>query len=142
MISRRVRLLVCPSGELAEKAYVIQRLLYAGKPHSGIVFRFNGKVYAYLNQCVHMPRRLNCEQDAVFDKQGKLLRCSMHGIVYQPETGASLSTMCEGERLTALRLTEADGNIYISDKRVAPVTTAVDGLPVKAARRKSGIIRE
>ena len=86
-----------------------------------VVFLFKGKVFAYLNQCVHMPRTLNCQRDTIFDEKRELLRCSMHGIVYQPETGESISTMCNGERLQALRLNEVDGNIYINDKRVSPV---------------------
>jgi nitrite reductase/ring-hydroxylating ferredoxin subunit len=119
--NRRKQLLVCASSELVEKHFIILDLMYAGKSHSGIILRFRGKAFAYLNQCVHMPRPLNCERDSVFDAQQNLLRCSMHGIVYDPETGASLSTMCHGERLQSLRLSEVDGKVYIIDKRVAPI---------------------
>ena len=122
MARERQRILICRSDELAERAYVIQPVLYAGKSHSCIVLRFDGKLYAYLNQCVHMPRTLNCERDNVFDDRQALLRCSMHGIVYQPETGQSLSSLCQGERLTAIRLSESDGSIYIVDKHVMPDT--------------------
>ena len=99
---------------------MIVDLRFMGDPHSGIVFRFEGRVFAYLNQCVHMPKRLNCERDTIFDEDQGLLRCSMHGIVYAPTSGASLSTMCHGEKLQALRLKELDGKIYLIDKRVAP----------------------
>ena len=118
MARKRQRILICRSDELAERAYVIQPVLYAGKSHSCIVLRFDGKLYAYLNQCVHMPKRLDCESNTVFDAQRALLRCSMHGIVYAPETGESLSTLCQGERLQALRVSEEDGQITIIDKRV------------------------
>jgi nitrite reductase/ring-hydroxylating ferredoxin subunit len=83
------QLLVCAGSQLTEKKYLIVDLLYRGAPHSGIVFRYNGEVFAYLNQCVHMPRALNCERDTIFDDQRELLRCSMHGIVYDPVTGES-----------------------------------------------------
>ncbi len=119
MATRDRRLLVCASECLSEKRHIIIDLLYKGELHSAIVFRFNGKVFAYLNRCVHMPRTLNCERDAIFDEQRALLRCSMHGIVYEPETGTSLSTLCQGERLQALRLSEADDHIYINDKHVS-----------------------
>ena len=120
MQPRDRRLLVCASEELVEKNYVGLALQYRNESHSGLVFRFKGKVYAYLNQCVHMPRALDCQRDTIFDDARQLLRCSMHGIVYEPETGKSLSTMCNGERLQALRVKEIDGNIYIDDKRVLP----------------------
>ena len=109
---------VCPSKELGEQCHRIIDIEYRGRPHSAIVLRYRGKVYAYLNQCVHMPRRLNCEWDTVFDADRKLLRCSMHGIVYQPETGESKSTLCHGEKLTALRLRESDGQIVLVHKHL------------------------
>jgi len=55
-----------------------------------------------------------------FDAEQGLLRCSMHGIVYDPETGESLSVLCQGERLRPLKLIEDDGRIFIQDKRVKP----------------------
>jgi nitrite reductase/ring-hydroxylating ferredoxin subunit len=121
MAARDRKLFVCAGEDLPEKQYIILDLLYRNQPHSGIVFRFNGALYAYLNQCVHMPRALNCQRDTIFDEKRALLRCSMHGIVYEPETGRSLSTMCHGEKLQALRLDESDGKVYIIDKRVSPV---------------------
>lgn len=46
------------------------------------------------------------------------LRCSMHGVVYSPETGESLSEICRGKKLTSIRTTEIDKRIYINDRRV------------------------
>ena len=110
---------VCKSAELDEREHRTIDFYYAGELHSGIVFRFKNKTYAYLNRCVHMPRRLNCERDSIFDDTGNYLRCSMHGIIYDPATGRSLSTMCNGEKLQALRVVEEDACIYINDKRVS-----------------------
>ena len=118
--ARDRRLPVCDSAQLAERGFLIVELRYRDDPHTGIVFRFCGKVYAYLNQCVHMPRPLNCQRDTIFDAEQGLLRCSMHGIVYDPETGESLSVLCQGERLRPLKLVEEEGRIYIQDKRVMP----------------------
>jgi hypothetical protein len=42
----------------------------------------------------------------------------MHGIVYDPATGESLSELCAGERLKPLRSMEIDGQIDLVDKRV------------------------
>ena len=110
---------ICKSGDLGERQYVTLDLLYAGKPQSVFVFRFNEKAFAYVNCCVHMPRKLNCERDSIFDASGNFLRCSMHGIVYDPQTGVSQSTMCNGEKLQSLKTIEENGCIYISDKRVS-----------------------
>jgi len=118
-------LYVCRDNELQEKHFLIIALNYRGKPHSGIIFRFNGNTLAYLNQCVHMPRQLNCESNAIFDKQQNLLRCSMHGIVFDPFSGESLSTMCKDEKLIKLQLKTIDDEIFISDKHCAEINGVI-----------------
>ena len=42
----------------------------------------------------------------------------MHGIVYTPQTGASVSALCEGEQLRAVTVYEEDGEVGIADFRV------------------------
>lgn len=81
-----------------------------------ILLRFSGVCYAYINQCVHMPFRLDCESKQIFDQRKNKLKCSMHGIIYDLETGESLSpTMCTGEKLTAVEVVENSAGIWIND---------------------------
>lgn len=110
---------VCPSAALANGKHLKLKLVFEGREEECLVCRFDGQVYAYLNRCVHMPRPLDCEQDLIFDQTGRFLRCSMHGIVYTPETGTSLSAMCEGKQLRAVGLAEENGAISIADFRVS-----------------------
>ena len=112
------KLAICPSLELAEGQYRKLSIIYEGRADECLLLRFEGKVYAYLNRCVHMPRRLDCEQQTIFDQSGRYLRCSMHGIVYTPESGTSLSAMCEGEQLRADQVYEEAGEIGFADLRV------------------------
>ena len=109
---------VCASADLAEGQYRKLDIIFEGHPDECLLLRFDGKIYAYINRCVHMPRRLDGEEARVFDHTGRFLRCSMHGIVYTPQTGTSLSTMCEGESLCAIEVYEALGEIGIADFRV------------------------
>ncbi len=111
------QLVVCVSADLVDRDYRIVPLLFKDEPHTAIVLRHRGQIYAYLNQCVHMVRRLDCMHDAIFDEQQEHLRCSMHGIVYDPATGESLSVLCSGQRLEPLRVTEREGQVIIIDKR-------------------------
>jgi nitrite reductase/ring-hydroxylating ferredoxin subunit len=113
------RFAVCPSAALENGQHRKLKMVFEGREEECLVLRFDDRVYAYINRCVHMPRRLDCEQSRIFDRTGRHLRCSMHGIVYRPETGASLSTMCEGERLRAVGVYEEDGEVGIADFRVA-----------------------
>jgi len=108
---------ICPSLALAELGSHSFQVLYRGVQREALLIRFRGVVYGYLNQCVHMPRRLDGEEPQVFDEAGGAIRCSMHGITYKPETGECLSEICAGKALTPLRVEEREAVLYLTDKR-------------------------
>lgn len=126
MSTRKPWLLVCESSELVDRCHVGIDLLYDNEVEAVVVFRFDGEVYAYINRCVHMQQRLDRERDSIFDDSGQLLRCSMHGLVYEPASGTAVGTRCNGERLRPVRVREQDGNVYITDKRAWPLPTPRD----------------
>lgn len=107
------------SGEvLVDGFYLRKDIVYAGEPTSVVIFRHKGKCLAYRNLCVHMPRKLDCEENTIFSASGQYLRCSMHGIVYDPMTGESVSSICNGERLTPIGIMEDAEGVWIKDRRV------------------------
>jgi nitrite reductase/ring-hydroxylating ferredoxin subunit len=120
----KARIWVCRNDELKEGGYRQVEVAYANEPSSVVVFRYQGTCLAYRNLCVHMPRRLDCEKDMIFDDTGKNLRCSMHGILYDPVTGESISTICTGEKLTRVKIQEDAEGVWILDKRVNPLDEA------------------
>ena len=81
-----------------------------------LVFRYQGQVYAYVNHCMHMQRPLNCQQDAIFDSKRRWLRCSMHGFIFEPETGVCISPVCEGQSLHAIKVVEQEGMLLFKEK--------------------------
>ncbi len=83
------------------------------------MLRYQERAYAYLNRCVHMNKRLDCEHTQLFDREINLLRCSMHGLVFDPTNGDCVSEICEGKRLCALKLVESDDRIRFRDKRIS-----------------------
>ncbi|MGR9054204.1 MAG: Rieske (2Fe-2S) protein [Gammaproteobacteria bacterium] len=112
---------ICSRKELEASDYLLRNIEYKKRRTSAVVFFFAGEAYAYINHCMHMQRPLDCMQDAIFDADRKLLRCSMHGFVFEPTTGECLSPVCEGQKLKALKLAERDGRLYFSDKHVTLV---------------------
>ncbi|MCB1895625.1 MAG: Rieske 2Fe-2S domain-containing protein [Zoogloeaceae bacterium] len=112
---------LCATSSLVEGRHLKFSIRFEGRDEECLLIRFGGKAYAYVNRCVHMPRALDCEQDLVFDSSGRYLRCSMHGIVYSPDTGTSVSTMCEGQQLRAVAVFEEGGAVGIADFRVSAV---------------------
>lgn len=108
---------ICHSDALTELSSLCFAVRYRGDAREAILVRHHGVAYCYINQCVHMPRRLNCEDPRVFDATGRYLRCSMHGIVYEPDSGVCRSDICLDEELTALKVVERDGSVFLIDKR-------------------------
>jgi nitrite reductase/ring-hydroxylating ferredoxin subunit len=114
----KARIWVCREEQLEEGEYKRVEVFYADDPSSVIVFRSRGNCLAYRNRCVHMGRDLDCQEDTIFDDDGEYLRCSMHGVTYDPMTGESLTAMCRGEKLTALKVEEDEEGVWLCDKRV------------------------
>jgi nitrite reductase/ring-hydroxylating ferredoxin subunit len=106
------------SEALREVAYREESIILKGQPTTALIFMFDGKLYSYVNHCMHMQRRLNCEQTAIFDDTGRYLRCSMHGFIFDPTTGECQSPVCFGQRLQALRVEEIDGTVYFAEKHL------------------------
>jgi nitrite reductase/ring-hydroxylating ferredoxin subunit len=109
---------VCPSHALSDGQHIKVQIVFERRDEECLVFRHGGKAYAYINRCVHMPRRLDGEENRIFDDSGRFLRCSMHGIVYQPACGTSVSAMCEGEQLRSVDVYEEAGVVGIADFRI------------------------
>ncbi len=119
-MNTKSRIWVCHKDQLTEGDYMRIEVMYANEPTSVIVFRYKGNCLAYRNLCVHMPRRLDCEKDMIFDDTGQNLRCSMHGIIYDPVTGESKSTICASKKLTPVKVQENEEGFWIFDKRTRP----------------------
>ncbi|QPK64774.1 Rieske 2Fe-2S domain-containing protein [Methylomonas sp. LL1] len=83
-----------------------------------LLFRYRGQVHAYVNHCMHMHKALNCQQDAIFDAERRWLRCSMHGFIFDPETGVCLSPVCQGRSLKAIKVVERDGLVVFTEKHL------------------------
>ena len=118
-IKRPFSELICLGSQVPELGKFSFAVLYRGIRREAILVRFKGTVYGYLNQCVHMPRPLDCEQSHVFDETGQYLQCSMHTICYDPVSGESLSEICAGKKLTALQVSEEGGWVYLVDRKAA-----------------------
>ncbi len=114
------RFLLCDRAEAERSEYVARTIEYRKSPSEVVVFIYRSDVYAYINLCPHAQRPLDCEQASVFDAGGELLRCSMHGFVFEPTTGECLSPVCAGQRLKALKIADVDGKIYSVDKHARP----------------------
>lgn len=63
---KRLPAIICTGEEVAELGKYLFFVNYRGQRRSALLIRFQGVVYGYLNQCVHMPKPLDVEQSRIF----------------------------------------------------------------------------
>ena len=116
--------LICASEALVDGGEGVRfPVAVFGEAASGFAIRYQGKAYAYLNRCAHVPIELDWVQGQFFESSGAYLMCATHGAVYRPDTGACAGGPCRGGKLRPIGVREADGTGYWQpDERVAPAS--------------------
>lgn len=107
--------LICPAEALQENGPGVRfRVSICKRPAPAFVIRYQGGVYAYLNECAHKAVELDWEEGHFFDTAGRHLICATHGALYDPVSGACAGGRCGKRGLTALPVTERDGQVFLS----------------------------
>lgn len=107
---------ICASGALVDGGPGMRfKLLRHGRNAPAFVIRYDGRVFAYLNSCAHIPVELDWLEGEFFDNSGLYLICATHGATYDPVDGHCIMGPCKGQRLVALKVAERDGHIYLME---------------------------
>lgn len=107
---------ICPSGTLVNGGKGVRfTVLYQGMARGAFAIRYGGRVYAYLNSCAHIPVELDWQEGEFFDHSKLYLICATHGATYEPESGYCVLGPCRGQHLTALAITERDGQVLLEE---------------------------
>ena len=104
---------LCAGTDLAEKgnAFVFDVLQWR-EPARAFALRFEGRVVAYLNRCVHVPTEMDWQPGEFLDSRQEFILCSTHGAAYEPLTGRCAGGPCGRGSLMALRVEERNGQVY------------------------------
>ena len=104
---------LCPSAALIEKgnAHVFEVLHYR-EPARAFVLRFDGRLVAYLNRCLHVPTEMDWQPGEFLDSGKEYILCATHGAAYEPKTGRCAGGPCGRGRLTVIDIEERDGQVY------------------------------
>jgi nitrite reductase/ring-hydroxylating ferredoxin subunit len=114
---------LCRSDELAERgrARVFDVLQY-GQPVRAFALRYDGRVVAYLNRCVHVPAEMDWKPGEFLDSSQRFILCSTHGAAYEPLGGRCVAGPCGRGRLTAVEVDERDGRVcWYPSRDIRPV---------------------
>jgi nitrite reductase/ring-hydroxylating ferredoxin subunit len=105
---------ICSSAELADSGDGVRfEIEFEGKTEPAFAVRYQGRVYAYLNRCAHMPMELDWKLGKFFDVWGLHLICSTHGATYAPDTGSCLRGPCFRAGLIPVPVEERDGRVIL-----------------------------
>ena len=108
--------LICAGAQLAEGGTGVRfECQQGGRNEPAFVIRHGGQARAFVNRCAHVPVELDWQPGVFFDADGLYLMCATHGALYDPTTGACVGGPCRGQGLTALAVSEIDGNIFLED---------------------------
>jgi nitrite reductase/ring-hydroxylating ferredoxin subunit len=105
--------LLCAGEALPERGRaLVFDVMHFGEPARAFALRFEGRVVAYLNRCVHVPTEMDWQPGEFLDAAREWLVCSMHGAAYDPRSGRCAGGPCGRGRLTTLLVEERDGEVY------------------------------
>ncbi len=106
--------LICASSALEEGGAGVRFKVHTAAGEApAFAVRYDGKVYAYLNRCAHIPVEMDWTDGAFFDYSKLYLICATHGATYVPETGVCVQGPCAGKRLIPVAVEERDGHILL-----------------------------
>jgi nitrite reductase/ring-hydroxylating ferredoxin subunit len=104
---------VCAASELEEKGKaVLFDVVHFREPARAFALRFEGRVVAYLNRCVHVPTELDWQPGEFLDADRQFIICSIHGATYEPKSGRCVGGPCGSGRLKTIDVSERDGELW------------------------------
>ncbi|MDD2932882.1 MAG: Rieske 2Fe-2S domain-containing protein [Methylotenera sp.] len=108
-------LIAIESADLVDGGKGIRFALPAlGEFVTGFVVRFQGRPYAYVNQCAHVSVELDWNEGDFFTAQQDFLICSTHGAHYRPDNGFCVMGPCKGKSLKPIEVIEQNQKIIIN----------------------------
>ena len=106
-------IVVCDLSELAQVDAREFEYATAAGPRSGFVVRRGAEVFAYRNVCPHAGHPLHWKPHAFLTRARDRIMCSVHGAVFEIDTGLCVGGPCPGRSLTALRAEISDGRVVV-----------------------------
>jgi len=66
------------------KKFILQ---VEGREVECFVVNYDGRLFAYVNRCRHVPMTMDWVENQFLTEDGRYILCATHGAAYEPETG-------------------------------------------------------
>ena len=104
---------LCADADLVERGRaIVFDVLHFRAPARAFALRFDGRVVAYLNRCVHVPTELDWQPGEFLDADREFILCSIHGAAYAATTGRCIGGPCGRGGLLPIDVVERDRAVW------------------------------
>ena len=104
---------LCADRDLLERGRaIVFDVLYFREPARAFALRFDGRVVAYLNRCVHVPTELDWQAGEFLDAGREFIICSIHGASYAADSGRCIGGPCGRGRLVPIDVVEREHAVW------------------------------
>lgn len=107
---------LCRLADLPENGCREFRLGAGDWPLRGFVLRVGGGVRAYVNRCAHLHYPLNYTPNGFLSGDGSMILCSVHGAIFEKQTGYCVAGPCHGLSLIGLPVRIDSGWVLLADE--------------------------
>jgi nitrite reductase/ring-hydroxylating ferredoxin subunit len=107
---------LCRLEDLPENGCREFRLGAGDWPLRGFVLRVAGGVRAYVNRCAHLHYPLNYTPNGFLTGDGSMILCSVHGAIFEKQTGYCVAGPCHGLSLIGLPVRIDSGCVLLADE--------------------------
>ena len=106
---------ICDFKGLAERACREFTVENGRFNNDAFIIYFKQRFYAYENSCPHTGVNLNWQKEQFFSFDGLYLQCSLHGALFEPDSGLCIRGPCQGAKLKAINLIVEDDSVYMAE---------------------------
>ncbi len=107
-------IIVARDGELAPGTTRKFFLRIDGNEEECFLVNHEGRLFAYINRCNHVPMGLDWVDNQFFTEDRRYLQCATHGACYLPDTGECVSGPPCGKFLIRVPLRIENGEVVAS----------------------------
>ncbi|MCG8426495.1 MAG: Rieske 2Fe-2S domain-containing protein [Chromatiales bacterium] len=106
-------MLLAKVDEIAEGACKGFSADWLGEKLEGFLVKKEGVFYAFKNSCPHIGAPLNWMPDEFLDPEGNYIQCSMHGALFEMDSGLCVSGPCVAKNLESLSVQVAGDEVRL-----------------------------
>lgn len=95
--------------ELSAKEFTVKK---AAVEKDAFLVLYKQAFFAYENSCPHTGANLNWQEGQFFSYDGLFLQCSLHGALFEPDSGLCVRGPCAGAYLKKIDLEISENIVY------------------------------